>query len=609
MSDPIRYIIVPKNPGAHLFEVTVVVRDPDEAGQLFRVPAWIPGSYLVRDFARNVVGAAANCDGVPIGLTKVDKSTWQADACAGPLTLVFEVYAYDLSVRGAHLDHTHAYFNGPAVFPAVVGQEHLPCELDIRPPATGTGRDWRVATSMTSRGAERYGYGTYEAADYWELIDHPVEIGDLHIGEFEVDGIPHAIAARGHDTIDLARICRDLTTVCEQHHKLLGAPSTLDRYLFLLTVVDKGYGGLEHRWSSSLICGRDDLPRPGKSAVSEAYRKFLGLCSHEYFHLWNVTRMKPAAFTPYDLADESYTGLLWVFEGITSYYDDLTLVRSGVITPESYLELLGQTITRVLRAPGRLRQSVEESSFDAWTKFYKQDVGSPNFIVSYYAKGSLIALALDLTIRRMTGDEYSLDDVVRECWKRYGETGEGMPERGLESVVRDVCDIDLDDFFERYVRGTTDIPLDQPLLDAGVRLNLRPADNAKDKGGKPSGEDARPVPWLGAALNVADGKSVFGTVIAGSPAERAGLAPGDEAVALNELRIDAQNLEARLSEFSPGDRVRLDVFRRDQFLRLSVTLAEPPADTCYLVSDEAAEAAAARRRAAWLSGDVVGLAV
>ena len=599
MSEPIHYTILPKDPGAHLFEVTIDVASPDAAGQVFRMPAWIPGSYLIRDFARNVVSARAECDGMPIGVTKIDKSSWQTDACLGPLRLVIEVYALDMSVRGAHLDTTHAYFNGPVVFPAVVGLEDLPCTLDIHAPADGSGAQWRVATSMRRDGAEHFGYGAYAAADYWDLIDHPVEIGDLVVGEFDVGGIEHAIAIRGESRVDMARICRDLTDICEQHHALLGAPSGLDRYLFLLTVLDKGYGGLEHRWSTSLISSREDLPRPGDSAVSDSYRKFLGLCSHEYFHLWNVTRMKPAAFTPYELADESYTGLLWVFEGITSYYDDLALVRAGTISIESYLELLGRTITRVQRGAGRHRQSVEESSFEAWTKFYKQDAGSPNFIVSYYAKGSLVALLLDLTIRRRTNGECSLDDVMRECWRRHGETGVGLPERGLESIAAEVCSLDLSEFFERYVRGTDELPLEDALRDFGVHMHFRSATDAQDAGGKPATPGAASAPWLGANLAASDSRSVFGPVMAGSPAEKAGISPGDEAVAVDGLRLTAGNIQSRLARFAPGDVVTVTVFRNDELLRLATTLEESPTTTCYLTVDEDAGEASSSHRQAW----------
>ncbi|MDX1481217.1 MAG: PDZ domain-containing protein [Woeseiaceae bacterium] len=603
MSRPIQYAIEPVDPDAHLFRVTVTVSDPDPAGELLRLPAWIPGSYLVRDFARNVVDVSANCGGASIEMLKVDKASWQTGACDGTLNATFDIYAWDLSVRGAHLDRRHAYFNGACVFPAVAGREDDPCMLDIRAPSGGLGDDWRVATAMRPVSAERFGYGVYLVDDYWELIDHPVEIGDVVIGEFEVADVPHTLAVRGHERVDIARICRDLEAVCAVHHRLFGTPPGLDRYLFLLTVVDEGYGGLEHRWSSSNMCSRDDLPATSDTEVSNGYRKLLGLFSHEYFHLWNVTRMKPAAFTPYDLSREAYTGLLWVFEGITSYYDDLALARSGVVSHESYLELLGQTITRVLRAPGRRRQSIEESSFDAWTKFYRQDAGSPNFIVSYYQKGSLVALALDLTIRRMSDDTFSLDDVMRACWERYGESGQGMPERGIETVAREVCNLDLASFFERYVRGTAELSLDELLLNAGVRMHFRAATGSSDAGGKPADDSATPLPWFGSKLASADGRDRFGTVIAGSPAERAGLAPGDEAVALDGLRIDAGNFDRRLRACAAGSDVRLTVFRRDELLELEVRLADAPKDTCWLTLDEDPSPVAAARRDSWLSGD------
>jgi len=600
MTTPHRYTITPSDPGAHLFEVRLAVASPDPAGQAFRIPAWIPGSYLVRDFARNVVSIRAESEGRLLELTKLDKSTWQCEPCEAPLTLTCEIYAFDLSVRGAHVDTTHAYFNGPSVFPEVIGQSDRACEVEICPPPAPVGKGWRVATSMSPAGAEQYGFGLYRCSDYAELIDHPVEIGDMLIGEFEVAGVPHAIAVRGHPKVEMARICRDLSVLCEQHMKLLGKPADLDRYLFLLLVLPEGYGGLEHRWSTSLVCSRSDLPRRGESGVSNGYRKFLGLCSHEYFHLWNVTRMKPGVFIPYGLQAEKHTGLLWVFEGITSYYDDLAIVRSGLITPESYLELLGQTITRVLRGQGRFRQSIEESSFDTWTKFYKQDANSPNHIVSYYAKGSLVALALDLTLRRQTDGACSLDDVMRECWRRYAESG--MPERGLESVARDISGIDLEEFFERYVRGTADLPFEQLLHDSGITLHLRAARDAKDLGGRPATDKSPLPPWLGANLVSRDGRSVFGLVQAGGPGERAGLTAGDEAVSINELRLGADNIDTRLREFRPGDRVTLRVFRRDELVRLQVRLEAPPEDTCYLVIDPEAEVGAVQKRERWLSG-------
>lgn len=599
-STPHQYTITPSDPAGHLFEVTVTVAKPDQAGQMFVFPAWIPGSYMIRDLARNVVAVRAESDGTEIELTKVDKSNWQAAACAAPLTLVAEIYAFDLSVRGAYLDTMHGFFDGSCVFPSVVGQEDVACELKIDPPPQAVGGDWRVATSMRSGGAPRYEFGTYVAESYAELIDHPVEMGDIHFGEFEACGIPHAIAVFGEMHFDMARICHDLSKICEKQIGFLGKPRNLDRYLFLLTVRENGHGGLEHCWSSSLMCSRKDLPKRGETKVNDDYRKFLGLCSHEYFHLWNVKRMKPERFTPYELTAESYTGLLWVFEGITSYYDDLFLVRSGLISEISYLELLAQTITRVERTRGRLRQTVEASSFDAWTRFYKQDAGSSNSIISYYTKGSLIALALDLTIRKESSGIFSLDDVMKKCWTLYGETGSGMPERGIESVARSVTGLELVDFFDRFVRGTSDLPLRGLLKTVGVEMRLRQAIDSKELGGKPANNDATAPPWLGATLTRQGGVSSFALVHAGSPAESSGIAPGDEAVALDGLRLNSDNLDSRLRNHREGDQVTVTVFRDHNLMRHRVTLGTAPEDTCYLILDADVDDATGKERDKWL---------
>ena len=595
-----QYRIWPKDPGAHIYEVRLTVASPNPAGQQFRMPAWIPGSYMVRDYAKHVVSIRAESDGLDVELDKLDKSRWRAAPVERPLTLVLDIYAYDHSVRGAHLDTTHAYFNGTCMFPEVVGQESGACELEIAPPDEPLGKGWRVATSMRPAGAEKYGFGTYRAADYAELIDHPVEIGELAIGEFEVNGIPHAIAIRGSTRADMGRLCHDLQTVCEQQMALLGAPSDLDRYVFLLDAPASGYGGLEHRWSSSLVCARDALPTKKDTDISDDYRTFLGLVSHEYFHLWNVKRMKPAAFTPYDLSQESHTSLLWVFEGITSYYDDLALVRSGLIDTKGYLQLVGQTITRVLRGKGRHKQSVAESSFDAWTKFYKQDANARNAIVSYYAKGALIALALDLKLRRDSNGECSLDDVMRDCWKRFGETGEGMPEDGFERVCADVSGLDLGDFFDASIRGTGELPLDRLLSSHGVNLHLRQATGSSDQGGKPDTAAEAPEVWLGASLAASDGRTEVTSVTNGGPAELAGVAPGDEIVALDGLKLTAGNCDKRLRRYRNADKLDLVLFRHEELLTTKIRLRHAPKDTCYLVLEADAGEDVIARRNAWL---------
>ena len=578
-----RYSITPKDANAHLFEVRLTVQDPDPAGQKFVIPAWIPGSYMVRDFARNVVTARAEADGLEVALKKTDKSTWVAAPVARPLTLILEIYGYEPGVRGVHLDATHAYFNGACVFPAVAGQEQSPCVLDIRPASDGTGADWRVATSLRPAGADRYAYGRYRASDYAELIDHPVEIAELSIAEFEAKGIPHTVAIRGKTACDMARLCHDLQVLCETQLSFLGVPADLDRYLFLLHATPSGYGGLEHRWSCSLVCARENLPQKGQDKVDDAYCTFLGLASHEYFHLWNVKRIRPAVFVNSDLSGEAYTELLWVFEGITSYYDDLMLRRSGLITEDQYLKLCGRTITRVLRGAGRKRQSVAASSYDAWIKFYKPDANSGNAVVSYYAKGALIALCLDLRIRLDTDGRLSLDDVMQECWTRFGNNEQGMPERGFEVLCAEVTGLDLGDFFDAAIRGVGELPLDSLLRQHGVNLHLRAACGRDDKGGEAGETAGVPQLTIGASLAERDGKSVFSAVDNGGPAERAGVAPGDIAVALDGIVLSASNLQARLKHCRAGQKLPLLVFRGDEILALTLTPALAPEDTCYLL--------------------------
>ena len=601
--EPIRFQITPKHPGAQLFEVTCTVADPDPAGQRFSLPAWIPGSYMIREFAKNIVQLDAISGDLPINVKKLDKSTWQCEPCSGPLTLRYEVYAGDFSVRAAHLDTTHGYFNGTSVFVKIHGREHAPHIVDIRPPAGEAFADWRVATAMTREDGPPFGFGRYRAADYDELIDHPVEMGRFTLATFNACGYPHDIAITGRHRCDTERLSRDLALLCEQHIRFFGEPPPMERYLFLVTAVGHGYGGLEHRASCSLLCSRDDLPRVDQREVNEKYRTFLGLCSHEYFHVWNVKRIKPAAFAPYDLAGETYTRLLWAFEGITSYYQNLMLVRSGLITMESFLELLAQTITRVWRSRGRFKQSLVESSFDAWIKFYKPDENAPNAIVSYYAKGALTALALDLLIRRDTQNARSLDDVMRELWRRYGMTGEGVPEDGVEQLAAEVSGLNLTGFFDSVIRGVQDPPLAELLPQFGIKFELRPAQSAKDRGGhrakSPSERPAQRV-VLGVRLMEDGVQAKLTHVYDGGAAQQAGLAAGDSIVAVDHLRATRANLESLLSAYGPGETVTVHAFRRDELLTFTVNLLAPPSDTCVLSLLDDIDGAVRAQRTAWL---------
>ena len=583
MSVPVRYAVVPERPEAHLYRVSCTVADPDPSGQAFSLPSWIPGSYMIREFARHIVSIRAESRGKPLAIEKTDKHTWSVEPSAGPVTVSCEVYAKDLSVRGAYLDERHAFFNGACLFLRPKGHEGTPCELEIARPAGARYRGWIVVTAMDRAGAKIRGFGAYRAADYDELIDHPVAMGELALAAFRACGVPHEIAIAGRHRADMARLSRDLRKLCEHHICFFGEPAPMKRYVFLITALGEGYGGLEHRASTALLCSRDDLPVRGEPRVGERYRTFLGLASHEYFHAWNVKRIKPAAFAPYDLDREAYTGLLWAFEGVTSYYDDLALVRCGLIGTKDYLELLGRAITGYLRAPGRTRQTLAEASFDAWIKYYRPDENSPNSTVSYYGKGSLVALCLDLLIRERTRGRKSLDHVMRALWTRHGLTGAGVEEDGVERLAAEVAGLDLRRSFDDWLRSTRELPL-RPLLAAhGIDMALRPAESSSDRGGKPAASKAPGgLAMLGAAAR-GDGEEIVLThVLDGGAAQQAGMAAGDAVVAIDGLRPGRGGLDAALARRRAGETVKLHAFRRDELLEFEARLKAAPSDTCLL---------------------------
>ena len=598
------YSIVPTHPAAHLFEVTCTIADPDPAGQFFSLPAWIPGSYMIREFARNIVQLKAEAAGRPLAVRKTDKHTWVCDPCDGPLKLTYEVYAWDLSVRAAHLDTSHGYFNGASVFLMAHGREQHRCVVDIRPPVGAAYERWRVGTAMARAGAAPYGFGTYAAANYDELLDHPVEMGEFTLAGFHACGVPHDVIITGRHSADMERLCGDMRTLCEHHIRFFGEPAPMDRYVFLIMAVGEGYGGLEHRASTSLLCSRSHLPRAGETDVNEDYRGFLGLVSHEYFHTWNVKRIKPAAFLPYDLSREAYTEQLWAFEGITSYYDDLALVRSHLISAEAYLQLLGETATRVWRGSGRHKQTLVESSFDAWIKFYRPDENASNALVSYYTKGTLVALALDLTLRRGTKGRKSLDDVMRALWERKGKMSSGVAEDEIEKIATEVSGLDLTAFFHQALRTTQDLPLAELLAEVGVEFHLRPAESDNDKGGKPAKMlEAALQQRVTLGVRLADNSSEakLAAVYDGGAAQAAGLSAGDVLVALNGIKVARANLEKQLTRYRPGDVLRVHAFRRDEIFEVTVVTKPPPLDTCFLTVSADASADTRAQRQIWLN--------
>ena len=506
---PLHYRIEPADLHAHLFHVTLTIAQP-AAQQRVALPVWIPGSYLVREFAKNLQNLRATQGRRSVPLQQLDKATWQVDAAPGkPLVLSYAVYALDNSVRTAWLDASRGFFNGTSLCLQVAGQETLPHTLELV--STRATAAWHVATGLPTVATDTRGFGSYVADDYDALVDHPFELGHFWSGEFKACGVPHRFVVAGAaPSFDGARLLADTQKICEAEirfwHPRGKPPHT--NYVFMLNAVDDGYGGLEHRNSTALICTRRDLPRVGDKRSSEGYTTLLGLISHEYFHTWNVKRLKPAAFAQFDYSRENYTHQLWFFEGFTSYYDDLLLRRAGLLDDAAYLRLLNKTINQVGQTPGRLVQSVAESSFDAWVKYYRQDENTPNATVSYYTKGALVALCLDLTLRAEGTTD--LDEVMRSLFKRC--KGGPMSEADLLDVLQLLAGRSLAPELAQWVHSTDTLPL-QPLLERhGVAVHADPSHMAQRLG-----------------LRVAEtGNIVVKTVLRGGAAEKAGFCAGDE---------------------------------------------------------------------------------
>jgi predicted metalloprotease with PDZ domain len=457
---------------------------------------------------------------------------------------------------------------------------------------------------MPPLAVDEAGFGSYRVPDYETLLDHPAEMGEFEQVAFEVQDKPHRFVVSGRQRGDLARLARDLAKICEAEAALFGALPVSD-YLFLLQVVGSGYGGLEHRNSCSLMIARDNLPMESMREPTVGYRRLLGLCSHEYFHLWLVKRITPEVFRQAGTEQEVYTRQLWIFEGITSYYDELMLVRSGVVGSKDYLEMLAETVTRVMRSAGRFRQTLEESSFDAWTKFYKQDENAPNAIISYYAKGALVALLLDLNIRLRSDGRHSLDDVMRALWRTYGEPGIGLPERAFEALVEDETGLAFTAEFDHWLRSTEELPLAEILRAFGVELHLLPAKSPTDMGGvlqqRPDAQRVRLE--LGVRWEQRPGGILLQQVFDGGAAQLAGLAAGDEIVAVDGLRLEAGALQGYLERLPPNTPVPVHAFRRDELLRFELAPLPAPADTCHFYVLPEMDAPTSRRQADWLQAD------
>lgn len=582
---PLHYELTPEDPFSHQFHVTLTIDNPDPDGQVISLPNWIPGSYLIRDFSKHLLDLTAETrSGRQLSIEPKSSSEWVLEPTTETVWVEYRIYAWDLSVRSAHFDQTHAFCNGTSVFLSVQGKTKVPHKVTLNATDFTDEHHWRVATSLPRIDVNAEGFGEYQAESYQDLIEYPIEMGSFLELSFDAVGIPHRIAITGrfsHEKLDRERLLHDLQRICETELAMFGSPYPFQEYLFQVTVVENGYGGLEHTNSTALICAREHLPFQA-GTDPKRYMEFLELCSHEYFHSWNVKRIKPRVFLESDLSKPAYTRQLWWFEGVTSYYDGLFLHRAGLITEDEYLNNLAQEMTRVYRMPGRFRQSVAESSFHAWTKFYQQDENAPNAIISYYTKGSLIALALDLIIRQATQNTKCLDDVVLRLWEQKGEPNVGLEEGEIEQICEDISGLDLRSFFDRYLYDTNDLPFEEMFAPFGMGFSLRAATSLSDKGGKTDSDES--LLTLGANVIDTEHQTVKVTHVWNyMTAERAGLAAGDEIVALNAFKVsNTKSLEQWLRTYSVGESVSCHFFRRDELFQSTLYFEQSVKDRVVL---------------------------
>ncbi|MBV8033667.1 M61 family metallopeptidase [Roseateles sp.] len=542
-----RYRIELADPAAHRYRVTLTLPAP-AAEQDFSLPVWIPGSYLVREFAKHLSGLTARQGNRALAVEQLDKASWRV-RCSGRAALVlsYDVYAFDASVRTAWLDGQRAFFNASSLCLRAHGREAGPHRIEL----AGLPRGWRVATEMREQG------GSYEAADYDELLDHPFEIGPHWQGEFEAAGVPHRIVVAGAwPSFDGERLLADVQRICEAQIAFWGG-APFQRYSFLLWAVDDGHGGLEHRASTALICARRELPTAAEPAApGDSYTRLLGLFSHEYFHAWNVKRLRPAAFARFDYQRENYTELLWFFEGFTSYYDELMLLRAGLVDAPRYLKLLAAPVNGVLASPGRRVQPLAGASFEAWTKYYRPDENSPNTTSNYYSQGALVALCLDLSLRARKS---SLDLLMRRLWQ--GSAGGPVSEADILSAVRGLGGDEVAASLQHWVHGTDELPLRELLQAVGVEWR----DEGRQTVAQRLGLRAREGALTGITVT---------HVLSGGAAEAGGLNARDDVLGCNGWRL--RRLDDALALLAGDDtRLRLLVGRDQRLLELDVELPPP----------------------------------
>lgn len=571
----INYLVAMPQPETHLFEVSLQIVNYSSPILDLRMPVWTPGSYLVREYAKNLQDFTALAEDKVLPWRKISKNHWQINkGDVSEITVSYRIFANELSVRTNHLDATHGYFNGAALFFRIPGWENLPVRVTVLPPHP----QWRVTTALPAIGEQS---NTFYAADFDTLVDSPFEIGEHQLYHFEVLGKPHELAIWGQGNFQVQQLISDTQKIIQVEAQMFGG-LPYDRYVFLLHLFAQAYGGLEHKNSCSLIYQRFGFRSQDK------YERFIQLVAHEFFHLWNVKRIRPQALEVFNYDQENYTPSLWFCEGTTSYYDLLIPLRAGIYDVKAYLNYWSKEITRLLTTPGRKVQTLSESSFDAWIKLYRPDANTGNSQVSYYLKGEMISLLLDLLIRVRYRNQRSLDDVMRQMWQKFGQAEIGYTPEQLQAVIESVAGVDLTDFFARYIDGTEELPFNQYLEPFGLHLVTEKEEE----------------PYLGVKVNTENGREMIKFVEAGSPAQMAGIDAGDELLAIAGIKISAHQLSDRLKDYQPNDTIQVTVFHQDELRTYSVTLGSPRPTKYQLLPVQNPDPTQQENFAGWLGASI-----
>lgn len=543
----VRYTLAMPDPAGHAFHVTATFDGlpPDEGHIDLVLPAWRPGRYAILDLAAGVLGfGATDRSGKKLPWSKVDKSTWRvATGGSARVTATYRVHADEFPLRTRGLDDTHGFVDGSAVFVYAEKYRGLPVELEVEPY-----RGWRVTTGLEGRGTR------FTAPDYDHFVDCPLEIGTQKDHEFTVGGVPHVLSVYGDPAFDADSVTRDIAKIVTAMSELWGG-IPYDRYVFLLHAAPWAGGGTEH--VNSTIMGT----RPENLVPGEGYRGFLGLVGHEYFHTWNVKRLRPRGIVPYDYTRENYVRELWIAEGTTSYYDDIVLARTGFITADRYLRSLATAVRDDRLRPGNAAQSLTEASFDAWIRFGRGGPHSYNTETDFYTRGAHASLILDLAIRGGTQGEKSLDDVMRLMLRRFPQGSAGYTVEDFQAAASEVAGADLSGFFSKHVHGAEPLPWEESLKIAGLRL--APADSAEK-------------PWTGLQLRETGDRVFAARVADGSPAREAGLDPGDEIVAVDGRKATPREFDRAVAARKKGDAMTLAVFRDNLLREMKLTIGVPP---------------------------------